>query len=698
MPRKTKTLQTNFSAGELAPELAMRQDTEQYRNGARKLTNMRCLIGGGVTRRPGTDWLDELDAEAHVIEFIVDSDTRYLLCFATGRMDAFLPDGTAAGSVTGAPWVFPIFAQMDWLPSGNTIFLTHISMPPQRIVRTGAATWARSAVAFYSGVGGRTEQPYFKIAADAVTLAPSALTGSVTLITSAAHFSGDHDNTIFRYLGREILITNISDSLTATGTVVEPLPPTQTLTVTSSASFAVGEVVLGDTSEAKGQITGVPDATHLTVVIIQGLTPFVAENLIGPNAVTAISAVANATPAAVVDWDEQLFSVVNGYPARVGLHRNRLLFAGHPAVPTGLLASQLRNLYSFDVGTGGDGDAIFETIGDAGASTIVQLHSAEQLLIATDYGLYYVPESQANPFRPSSMAFLPFGSPWPITSTAKARAFDDGVMFVSGSLVIMARPTGNVTQSWSADEVSLLSSHIITNPVRLSVTSNFHGGPERYAILTNADGTLAVMQLVSAQKIRNVTPWSTEGDFQSIACLGGDVYVMTTRTIDDVERYFLELFDQDLTLDLAKVYADLDDVAADFGAHTVNVVVGNFSLGTLPLAIENPPAGPYTVGLFYETRTEPMPPAIDDDEGPRAGELMRITDCYVSVKSSSRFAQNGQELRAYQVTDDPTLAPPLRTGPQRFQFQGWRVDPTIPITQPDPLPLTVLAVKTVVAY
>jgi hypothetical protein len=34
---RRKTLQTNFSAGELAPELAMRQDTEQYKNGAKSL-------------------------------------------------------------------------------------------------------------------------------------------------------------------------------------------------------------------------------------------------------------------------------------------------------------------------------------------------------------------------------------------------------------------------------------------------------------------------------------------------------------------------------------------------------------------------------------------------------------------------------------------------------------------------------------
>jgi hypothetical protein len=56
--------------------------------------------------------------------------------------------------------------------------------------------------------------------------------------------------------------------------------------------------------------------------------------VIGPNAITACSAVAAATPAAVTDWDEQLFSAVNGYPSCGALHRNRLLFAGHPRCRT----------------------------------------------------------------------------------------------------------------------------------------------------------------------------------------------------------------------------------------------------------------------------------------------------------------------------------------------------------------------------
>jgi hypothetical protein len=697
--RRKKSLQTSFASGELAPELGMRQDAEQYHNGAKALTNMRCLIGGGVTRRPGTVWLEELSQPSVAVDFVVNQSIRYVLCFSSGRMDAFLEDGTAAGSVTGAPWAADIWSEMDFFSYGNTIFLLHPEMAVQTVLRTGAATWSRSAVTFYSGIGGRTEQPYYKVADAAVTLAPSALTGSITLqLAGGTRWVASHVGTKVRYLEREVTITAVTDGDTATGTVVEPLPATQTLTVGSSADFAVGEVILGDDTGAKGQVTGKADGTHLTVVIIQGLTQFTTEDVIGPNAITACSAVASATPAAVADWDEQLFSAVNGYPSCGALHRNRLLFAGHPAVPDGLMASRLGNIYSFDVGDASDADAIFETIGDAGASTIVQLYSAEQLLIGTDRGLYYVPESQANPFRPTSISFAPFGSPWPITATAKPRAFDDGVLFISGSVLIMARPTGDLTRTWSADEVSLLSSHIIDNPTRFGVTANFNGGPERYAVIANEDGTVAALQLVSAQRIRNVTPWTSSGTIDSIACIQDAIYVTTTRVLGGSTRYFLEKFDQDVTVDLSETLSNLTDITTDYGTATVNVLVDDYSLGTYPLTVDDPPDGPYTVGLFFNTRTETMPPAIEGQDGPVAGQYMRIVESFVSVLTSQRFAQNGYELAAYQVTDDISLPPPRRTGPQRFQHQGWTRDPTIYITQPDPLPLTILAIKTEVAF
>lgn len=706
MPRR-KTLQTSFAAGELSPEVAMRQDTDQYQNGAKRLFNRRMLIGGGHVRRPGSWWEAELPGEPIIADFVVNQATQYIVAFTSGRMDAYVRDTvtghlTAAGSLIGAPWTGTIFKEMDWVQRGNTIFLTHPSMVPQKVERTGPSTWVRANFAYATGPGGRPEQPYLKLASDEVTLQPSALTGSVTLVASAPAFAPAHVGQYIRYLTRAMHITGYTDAAHVSATVIEALPGTQTLTVASTAGFAVGEVIEGETSSVKGLVTAITDSAHMTAVIVVGLIPFQAENVTGPNSKTAISAVADAAPAATTQWDEQLFGPAHGYPACVELHRNRLLFAGHPAAPDYLIASEINNLYSFNTGTGADADAIIESVGDAGASKIIQLCSGEQLLVLTDRGPYYVPEGQNTPFRPSSMAFFPFASPWPITATAQAQAFDSGVIMVSGSLVIKARPTGNQTSLWDADEVSLLSPHLLNAPDRLAVTSNFAGAPERYSVFRNRDGTLAVLQLVEAQKIRNFTPWSTAGEYMSVAAIGGDLYAAARRTVRGATRYILEKFDQSITLDAATRYASSDEMSAAVGARygdtMVNVVNADYHLGTFPLSIRVVPPGPFVVGLYYTTVTETLPPVIQAQEGVMAGDVMRIVESYIHVLSSARFAAEGYALSAYQVSDDVASPPPLKEGPQRFQFMGWRREPTITITQDDPLPLAILAIRTTVAY
>lgn len=731
---RRKSLQTSFAAGELAPEVAMRQDTDQYQNGAKSLLNRRMLIGGGHERRPGTWWEQTLGTDPIIAEFIVNQTTQYILSFTAGEMHAYVRNVTtghltAAGSITGAPWTGTIYKEMDWVQRSNTIFLTHISMKPQKIERTGAATWARSDLTYSVGPASRPEQPYLKLTGIASTIQPSAITGSVTVTANSAVFSAGYVGQYIRYVGKAMLVTAFTDTTHVTATVIEQLPRSQTLTVTSSAGFQVNSVVEGATSSAKGIVAQVVDATHLVVVntvagrpVPGGIptgtptytrdgtvvetpgssTDFVVENLIGPTVTTAISAVATASPAAVTDWDEQMFGSVNGYPSCVDIHRGRLIFGGVPAAPDYLIASTIGDLYNFNTSTGGDADAIIESVGDAGASKIVQFCSAEQLLVLTDRGPYYVPESPTSPFRASSIAFYPFGSPWPITSTAQVTPFDNGTVMVSGSLVIKARQTGNQTAVWDADEVSLLAPHLITTPDRLAVVSNFAGDPERYAVLRNSDGTLAMLQLVEAQKIRNFTPWTTDGTYLSVASIAGDLYAAVQRTINNSTAYILELFDKDLTLDAAQRYttkAELDaSVMGQYGATTINVVTPTYHLGEWPITMRTVPAGPFTVGLYYTSTTQILPPVIAGPEGPMAGDFMRILECYVHVLSSARFSAEGYTLSAYQITDDVVEPPPLKDGPQRFQFLGWSREPTITITQADPLPLKILAVKTLVAF
>lgn len=693
---KRKVLQTDFSAGEITPSAKTRRDTTQYEKGAASLLNGQGLIAGGDRRRPGTLRKARKSGEFRMEPFVYDASTRYVLGFGDGVMYAWLEDGTPAGEISGAPWTGDIWRTMDYDQRGNVVLLTHREMM-RHVVRETANTWSEAAWPWSESVSGRIKQPHFKVAPDDMTITPSALTGSITVELSDDWWVPEHVGTRIRILDRELEITVVTDGDTATATVLDPLRPFQDLTVTSSAGFAVDEVVEGQTTGARGVICSIPDGTSIIVAVIENMTKFTAEGLIGPQITTTIGSVADASTAPVSDWTEQAYSDIYGYPDAVRVHRNRILLAGGGAVPNGLSSSSLGDIFDHDIGDGSDTDGFFETVGDGAASLINALHSAEQLLLGTDKGLYYVPESETTPFRPTSIQFNAFGDPWEI-SRVRPGSHDGGVIFTAGSTIIKATPTGDLRRAWDAREVQYLAAHMLGEIVDSAFVNNF-GGDERFGIFVNDDGTAAIMMLVDKEEIRNFRPWNTEGAFKSMCSLPGKLYACVERQANGTTIYQLEIFDHGITLDGAIEGDDLDAMAADLATDEPHVMTASgHYLGTYPLALENVPAGPYVMGLFFNRVIQTLPPDIQDEEGSRAGAMMRICEAQINVLESRRFAANGHTLAAYYVHEDPTVVAPLRTGWQRFTFLGWSKEPTITITQPDPLPLTVLGINPTVLF
>ncbi|AWJ91411.1 hypothetical protein Sp245p_16325 (plasmid) [Azospirillum baldaniorum] len=692
---KTTIVQTSFAAGELDPSLAMRHDVQQYQAGARRMTNCRLLVGGGARRREGTRWLAELVADGRAIPWAVDEATKYVIVLSTGRMDAFREDGTPAGTLTGCPWSVAQARAATWFQSANTLFLAHPDFPVQRIARTGPSSWAREAIAFAmpAGVGGRLHQPYFKVAPDSITLQPSARAGGITLTASGGWWQSGHVGSRVRYAGREIVINSISSSAVANATVVDELPPSQDVTVDDAAGWRVGQVVEGDETGARGEVVAMPSGTVLRIVVEERVSGFkVGEYVTGPESRAKVAAVATVDPAPSRNWDEQLYGPVHGYPAAVALHRGRLILAGGRAVPNIVCASRTDALYDFDIGDAVDTDAVIDLIGDAAAQRIVQVVSTEQLLVLTDRGAYYNAESPSRPFTPTNFGLLPFGSPWP-ASNARAETFDNGVILVTGSTIVKLSPTGDTTAQWTGAPTSLLASHTIKAPLDAAFTTGWYGGVETYGFFVNSDGTMTCMQLLESQQVRSFVPWTITGSVRSAAALGDELFLVTHRSVDGVDKHLLEKVDPSLSLDAATTYADLDDAAARYGTLPgAHVVAGRYALGGLP---QTDPAadGPYDVGLDFPWVIETLPPVVQGRAGPVVHDTMRICRVWVELQDSFRLSVSGQTLTAYAVTDDLSEAPLQRNGPQEFRLLGRSRRPTITIQAPEPLPVTVLGLS-----
>lgn len=230
MSQGLRLAQTNFSAGEFSPLMAARSDVSLYKNGAAALSNFRLRYQGGATVRFGLRYLATLGySPVKLVPFVFNLTQAYVFVFSNGRVDIYDTSGNLVASLTNAPWTTAMLPRLNWAQRGDTMIVVHPSMATQVIRRTGASTFTLSAYVFDTDatVANRLLQPYFKFADPAMTLTPSATTGSITLTLSGAGiWSAAYLNVYVRYKKKQIKITAVTSATVATGTVIETLPDT----------------------------------------------------------------------------------------------------------------------------------------------------------------------------------------------------------------------------------------------------------------------------------------------------------------------------------------------------------------------------------------------------------------------------------------------------------------------------------------
>jgi hypothetical protein len=87
-----KRTKTNFTAGELAPELLGRADLRAFENGARRLRNVVIQPTGGVARRPGLHHVAILSGMARLLPFEFNTEQTYLMVLTDGKLAVYAAD------------------------------------------------------------------------------------------------------------------------------------------------------------------------------------------------------------------------------------------------------------------------------------------------------------------------------------------------------------------------------------------------------------------------------------------------------------------------------------------------------------------------------------------------------------------------------------------------------------------------------
>lgn len=126
---------SSFTAGEISPRLEGRTNIEKYREGLSDLTNMVVMPHGGVTRRPGTEYLGEIansSVKSRLIPFQFKTSDTYILEFGNQTMRVLRNDlqvlNSSAKTITAITKANPgvLTSNSHGFSNGDEVFIDNV--------------------------------------------------------------------------------------------------------------------------------------------------------------------------------------------------------------------------------------------------------------------------------------------------------------------------------------------------------------------------------------------------------------------------------------------------------------------------------------------------------------------------------------------------------------------------------------------
>lgn len=219
-------IQTNFTAGEFSPQLEGRTDITKYFNAARTLENFIIKPYGGAARRPGTYFVAEVKdstKRTRIYPFQFSVEQAYIIEIGDLYMRFYKDNGQieSAPSVPYeivTPYLEADIFDLQFAQSADTLYIVHKDYSPAKLTRTGHTAWTLTAID-YTAVVARPAQLPDNVTD--ITITPSADTGSgITLTASSSIFDTLHIGSIWKIKSGYVEITGYTSGTVVTGDVL----------------------------------------------------------------------------------------------------------------------------------------------------------------------------------------------------------------------------------------------------------------------------------------------------------------------------------------------------------------------------------------------------------------------------------------------------------------------------------------------
>lgn len=738
--------QSSFTMGEFDPLVKGRVDISQYQNALEKATNILCIPQGAIERRAGTQFL--LDVSSHLgsgftaqqgirlIPFEFSTTDSFMLVFvkistsSTNNVRMFVfSNGQPVTNInsSGNNYLTVSFGdisfdKLTFTQSADTLIIINEDLPPLKIVRgANNQTWTASTISLTS--------PKFAFNLNTTTpsgtITPSSIDGTSTITASASIFHEGRTGTA--QAGASSGIT-LDSSAVATDDIYNG----STIRITGGTgsgqnriiSDYVGSSKVATVSEAW---TTQPDNTSTFSVdsqvgqYINSINGFGRARIIEFESATKVKTnveVPFFSTSAIASGDyeiefgyEDVWSTDRGYPRSGTFHEGRLYFGGAKSLPSALFGSKVGDFFNFKESEGLDDDAIFAILSSDAVNSITGLRSGRDLQIFTSGSEFFVQQAEGQPITPGNLtikAATKSGSKENIMPVAA----EGGTIFLQRSgKALREFLFSDVELSYQSNNISLLSSHLLKTPVKMTfrrATSTDDG--DLLIIVNGQDGTMAAYSIHRTQKVVAPSEFITDGTFEDCSVDINDIYVIVKRTINSATKHYVEILDDDRTTDSS---FQLFDGSSDgnkptsttvtglthLEGKTVEVIRDDIFLGTKTVSsgqitIDQVPTTYVEIGLHYDVLAKTLPAEPRLASGTMVGRKKRIVDASPILFQTQNIAINGKEVPLKQFPYTLDSAETIFSGRKRVTpILGYSSEVQLEITQTKPLFFTLLGLE-----
>jgi hypothetical protein len=674
-------LQATFSRGELSPRLHARIDIEHYRLGLAECINWIILRQGGLRRRSGTRYIASVRdhaSQTRLLPFVFSTEQAYMLEFGDGYFRVFANGGVVEVSpgvpveVATAYTADQVF-DIQFTQSADVLYLVHRHHPPRKVERTGHTSWSISDIAF-------TDGPWLPQNDGATTLAPSAVSGPMTLTASATAGINGGDGFKATDVGRQIRF---------------------------QASNGHWHWFV---------VTAFTDATHVTADYKGGIN-------VSTTPETALTALPNTN--ARDTWRLGAWSETTGYPARIAFHEERLTLARTDHQPQTLWLSRSGDFESMRPGAADD-DAITLTILAGQVNEIQWIAEAKALQIGTTGATRTVsapdPDKPLTPGNLKQSRHTTFG-----TEAIQPVQVGPVTLFVGA----YGRSLREFIYSLEADgfiapDISILSEHVLRTGVRQLAYAQ---DPDAIVWLVAGDGQLVGMTYERDQKVvgfhrHRIAGGAADvfGAVESVATVPGaggadETWLIVRRTVGGMTRRHIERLESAIESQ-AKADAFHVDCGLTYSGPPANEISGLDHLEGEMVAIladgaVDPPqlvdagrirlqddrtATTVQVGLAFASVARTLPISTSGQDGALLGRRKRVQKVFLDLLETQGLkagvAMDRLERATWRLPGDPMgVSPALFSGIAEVGIDdSWTNDGQVLLVADQPLPATVLSV------